>query len=165
MEKIEFPLKSEWKILAKRPAAEKDKLDTLVATVFSEIEEIGDKAVLKYSKTFDKVLMESLAVMNADVENALADGRINPNPVIYVASAGLIPMSPTTEVVPVVDIPVFERTTKLPAVPRLTAAGPAASAMLGRARVATRESATTIEFLLNFFICIIYYSANLINYN
>ena len=70
MEKIEFPLKSEWKKLAVRPAAEKEKLETLVINVFTEIEEDGDKAVLKYSKTFDKVSMESSAVNKADIENS-----------------------------------------------------------------------------------------------
>ncbi len=70
MEKIEFPLKSEWKKLAERPAAEKEKLESLVARVFTEIEEEGDKAVLKYAKTFDKVVMEFLAVDKLAVENA-----------------------------------------------------------------------------------------------
>ncbi|MDZ7625912.1 MAG: hypothetical protein U5J96_18810 [Ignavibacteriaceae bacterium] len=40
-----------------------------------------------------------------------------------VAAAGLIPKSPTIAVVPVVEIPVFARTTKLPAVPKSTGAG------------------------------------------
>ncbi|MFN0201117.1 MAG: histidinol dehydrogenase [Bacteroidia bacterium] len=70
MEKIEFPLKNEWKKLAERPAAEKEKLETLVATVFSDIEAEGDKAVLKYAQTFDKVAMESLAVDKPALENA-----------------------------------------------------------------------------------------------
>ena len=70
MEKIEFPLKKDWKKLAERPAAEKEKLEALVATVFTEIEEDGDKAVLKYSKAFDKVSMESSAVNKADIENS-----------------------------------------------------------------------------------------------
>ncbi len=70
MEKIEFPLKSVWKKLAVRPAAEKEKLETLVINVFTEIEEDGDKAVLKYSKTFDKVSMESSVVNKADIENS-----------------------------------------------------------------------------------------------
>ena len=70
MEKIEFPLKSEWKKLAVRPAAEKEKLEALVINVFTEIEEDGDKAVLKYSKTFDKVSMESSAVNKVDIENS-----------------------------------------------------------------------------------------------
>ena len=70
MENIEFPLKSEWKKLAERPAAEKEKLEALVVNVFTEIEEEGDKAVLKYSKTFDKVSMESSAVNKADIQNS-----------------------------------------------------------------------------------------------
>ncbi len=72
MDKIEFPLKSEWRKLAERPTAEKEKLENLVATVFTEVEAEGDKAVLQYSKTFDKVTVESLAVNKADVENAAA---------------------------------------------------------------------------------------------
>ena len=70
MEKIEFPLKSDWKKLAERPAAEKEKLEALVVNVFTEIEEDGDKAVLKYSKTFDKVSMESSAVNKVDIQNS-----------------------------------------------------------------------------------------------
>ena len=70
MEKIKFPLKNEWKKLAERPVAEKEKLQALVTTVFTDIQQQGDKAILKYSKDFDKVLMESLDVNNADVENA-----------------------------------------------------------------------------------------------
>src|SRR4030066_385551 len=41
-----------------------------------------------------------------------------------VAAAGLIPISPTIEVVPVVEIPDFARTAKLPADPRGTGDGP-----------------------------------------
>ncbi len=70
MENIKFPLKSEWKKLAERPAAEKEKLEALVVNVFTEIEEEGDKAVLKYSKTFDKVSMESSAVNKAAIQNS-----------------------------------------------------------------------------------------------
>jgi hypothetical protein len=44
------------------------------------------------------------------------------------AAAGLTPISPVTWVIPVVEIPVFARIAKLPAVPRFTAAGPAALA-------------------------------------
>jgi len=46
-------------------------------------------------------------VTNVDVENALDAGRINENPVMKLAAAGLIPISPVTCVVPVVEIPVF----------------------------------------------------------
>jgi hypothetical protein len=62
-------------------------------------------------------------VTNDDVEYVPEASMINPNPVMYVAAAGLTPRSPVTAVVPVVDIPVFARRTKLPAVPRFTAVG------------------------------------------
>jgi len=41
---------------------------------------------------------------------------------MYVLSAGLTPIFPVIEVVPVVEIPDFDRITKLPAVPRFTGA-------------------------------------------
>jgi hypothetical protein len=44
------------------------------------------------------------------------------------AKAGLTPRSPVIEVPAVVVIPVFDRITKLPAVPRFTGVGPAAMA-------------------------------------
>src|SRR5450830_1571016 len=40
------------------------------------------------------------------------------------AAAGLTPISPTIAVVPMVEMADFAKTTKFPAVPRLTAAGP-----------------------------------------
>jgi hypothetical protein len=43
---------------------------------------------------------------------------MSPNPVIYVAAAGLTPISPVIAVVPVPEIPVFARIVKLPDVPR-----------------------------------------------
>ena len=72
MEKIAFPLKNEWKKLAERPVAEQAKLDSLVATVFAEIETGGDIAVLKFSETFDKVSMASIAVNKVDLDDAAA---------------------------------------------------------------------------------------------
>ena len=48
-----------------------------------------------------------------------------------VLSIGLTPMSPTIEVVPVVEMPVFVRITKLPADPRFMGARPASGVGLG----------------------------------
>jgi hypothetical protein len=74
-----------------------------------------------------------------------------------VAAIGLTPMFPVIEVDPVVEIPDFARTAKLPADPRFTAAGPAASAAIGPVKPNTKETinALTIEFLLNLFMCFI----------
>ena len=54
----------------------------------------------------------------------LLESAIKPKPVMKLAAAGLTPMSPTMDVVPVVEIPVLAKATKLAAVPKLTAAGP-----------------------------------------
>lgn len=66
----------------------------------------------------------------------------------------IIFMSPTTEVDPVVEIPVLARISKLPADPRLTAAGLAASAESGPTRPSTQEiaSANAIELLSRLFL-------------
>jgi hypothetical protein len=69
-----------------------------------------------------------LPVTRDDVENVFDLSIVNPNPVMALAAAGLTPISPVTWVDPVVEIPVFARITKLPAVPRSTTAGPAALA-------------------------------------
>jgi hypothetical protein len=53
-------------------------------------------------------------------QNCPDELNINDKPVMYVLLAGLTPMLPTIEVVPVLDIPVFARIVKSPAVPRFT---------------------------------------------
>jgi len=87
------------------------------------------------------------------VENVFEASIVNPNPVMAVAAIGLTPISPVIKVDPVVDIPDFAKMTKLPADPRFTAAGPAASVTLGPMRLSTEATVNTIaEVSLNFFI-------------
>jgi hypothetical protein len=54
------------------------------------------------------------------VENLPVESSFNPNPVIAVLAMGLTPILPTIVVVPVFDIPAFDRITKLPADLRFT---------------------------------------------
>ena len=70
MQKILLPEKQDWKKLIERPTAEKASLTELVNTVFDEVKLNGDKAVLQYCKTFDKVELTSLMVSEADINNA-----------------------------------------------------------------------------------------------
>ena len=70
MEKILFPNKETWEQLTKRPIAEKAMLQELVGNVFTEIKNDGDKAVLKYSKSFDKIDMKTLAVTDVEIKEA-----------------------------------------------------------------------------------------------
>jgi histidinol dehydrogenase len=62
--------KKDWKSLITRPTAEKASLNELVNTVFTEVKENGDKAVLQYCKTFDKVELTNLTVSEDDIRNA-----------------------------------------------------------------------------------------------
>jgi histidinol dehydrogenase len=70
MQKILLPEKKDWKSLITRPTVEKASLNELVKTVFTEVKENGDKAVLQYCKTFDKVDLNTLAVSEEDIKNA-----------------------------------------------------------------------------------------------
>jgi histidinol dehydrogenase len=72
MQKILLPKKKDWESLITRPTAEKAQLNELVDTVFEEVKQNGDKAVLQYCKTFDKVDLNTLAVSKDDVKNAAA---------------------------------------------------------------------------------------------
>ena len=62
MEKILFPTKESWEQLMQRPVAEKAMLNELIKNVFTEIKNDGDKAVIKYSKSFDKIEMQTLLI-------------------------------------------------------------------------------------------------------
>jgi histidinol dehydrogenase len=73
MQKILLPEKKNWKSLITRPTAEKAQLNELVNTVFEEVKQNGDKAVLQYCKTFDKVDLTSLAISNEEINNAAAE--------------------------------------------------------------------------------------------
>jgi histidinol dehydrogenase len=70
MQKILLPEKQDWENLIVRPTAEKASLNELVNTVFGDIKQNGDKAVLQYCKTFDKVDLSTLTVSEDDIKNA-----------------------------------------------------------------------------------------------
>ena len=63
-----------------------------------------------------------------------------------VLSIGLTPIFPTIEVVPVVEIPDFDRITKLPAVPRLTGACAALAAPAANPKISSVNSTEFIFF-------------------
>jgi histidinol dehydrogenase len=70
MQKILLPKKKDWSSLITRPTAEKAQLNELVNAVFEEVKQNGDKAVLQYCKTFDKVDLNTLVVSEVDIKNA-----------------------------------------------------------------------------------------------
>lgn len=72
MEKYIAPNRTNWDILAQRPSTEQVSLSGLVNQVFGEIRKNGDAAVRKFSTLFDKVELESFAILQKTMEAASA---------------------------------------------------------------------------------------------
>ena len=72
MEKILNPPKLEWLKLATRPADDKVQLSEIVTKVFDAVKTEGDKAVLHFTKEFDKADLNSLRVSKSAIDKAAA---------------------------------------------------------------------------------------------
>jgi histidinol dehydrogenase len=70
MKKYINPSRKEWIKLTERPAVEQKELFKLVHQLFAEIKKDGDKALVKYSRIFDKTEFDSRAVSNGAILKA-----------------------------------------------------------------------------------------------
>jgi histidinol dehydrogenase len=70
MKTILYPNKKGWLKLRQRPRIQVKELNTLVNQVFEKINVEGDKAVLNYTKQFDKVNLKSLQVNEETIKSA-----------------------------------------------------------------------------------------------
>ena len=66
----EHPERWEWEELLKRPGMDLEDLQSTVATVFKEVQEKGDEALLRYTRKFDGVLLDELQVSEQELEEA-----------------------------------------------------------------------------------------------
>ena len=66
------PNLEQWNELAKRKTVATADLNETVKTIFNDIQQNGNKAVKKYTRYFDGVLIENWAVTAAEIENAVA---------------------------------------------------------------------------------------------
>ena len=57
-----YPPKTDWESLMRRPVKDSRQLSGLVEQVFEEIRSEGDSALIKYTREFDKVNLDSLQV-------------------------------------------------------------------------------------------------------
>ncbi|MBO4786420.1 MAG: histidinol dehydrogenase [Prevotella sp.] len=70
MKTIEYPKREEWKDIVERPHLDVSQLNNTVSQVLSDIRQNGDKAVMVYERKFDHVELESLAVTEAEIDEA-----------------------------------------------------------------------------------------------
>ena len=70
MRLIKYPSKEQWTELLKRPALNTESLFDTVRSIIDKVRAEGDKAVLEYEATFDKVTLSSLAVTPEEIRVA-----------------------------------------------------------------------------------------------
>jgi histidinol dehydrogenase len=70
------PSSKEWAHLLERPNASSSDLEVVVAEVFEQVKEKGDKAIKEYTQKFDKVSIQHISVTKIEIqlaENNVAD--------------------------------------------------------------------------------------------
>ena len=70
MRLIKYPSKEQWTELLKRPALNTENLFDTVRSIINKVRAEGDKAVLEYEATFDKVALSALAVTPEEIQVA-----------------------------------------------------------------------------------------------
>ena len=67
---IQYPDKSNWEDLLKRPVFETASLESKVAPILQQVKEKGDEALKKFTLEFDKISIENLLVSEEEVHEA-----------------------------------------------------------------------------------------------
>lgn len=70
MNKIYNPKRADWKDVLKRPTQTVADIEGLVNGIFEEVRSNGDGTLKKYTEQFDKVVLESMLVSEAEIEAA-----------------------------------------------------------------------------------------------
>ena len=70
MKVIKYPAKEEWSEIVKRPHLDVSKLNATVQGVLDDVKKHGDEAVKRYEERFDHAHLDSLAVTEAEIEEA-----------------------------------------------------------------------------------------------
>ena len=71
MKIIRYPERGEWKKIVERPHLDVSQLNAIVKNVLDDIRANGDKAVMAYEEKFDHVKLSSLAVSEAEIDEAM----------------------------------------------------------------------------------------------
>ena len=71
MKIIRYPERGEWKKIVERPHLDVSQLNAIVKSVLDDIRANGDNAVMAYEEKFDHVKLSSLAVSEAEIDEAM----------------------------------------------------------------------------------------------
>ena len=69
MQVVRYPEKLTWEILLKRPAADRQDLEGLVGSVFTEVGSKGDEALREYTETFDRVVLGDIRIPAEEIDS------------------------------------------------------------------------------------------------
>ena len=72
MKHIKYPSREQWTDILKRPALNTESLFDTVRGIINRVRAEGDAAVIEYEATFDKAILTSLAVTEAELEEGVA---------------------------------------------------------------------------------------------
>ena len=70
MKVIKYPAKEEWSEIVKRPHLDVSQLNATVEGVLNDVKNHGDEAVKRYEEKFDHAHLDTLAVTEAEIEEA-----------------------------------------------------------------------------------------------
>ncbi len=76
MKVIKYPARDEWSNIVKRPHLDVSQLNATVQAVLDDVRNNGDDAVKRYEEKFDHAQLASLAVSEAEMEEA--EGLVSP---------------------------------------------------------------------------------------
>lgn len=72
MKQIKYPSREQWTDILRRPALNTENLFDTVRGIINRVRAEGDAAVIEYEATFDKAILTSLAVTEAELEEGVA---------------------------------------------------------------------------------------------
>ena len=72
MKQIKYPSREQWTDILKRPALNTESLFDTVRGIINRVRAEGDAAVIEYEATFDKAILTSLAVTEAELAEGVA---------------------------------------------------------------------------------------------
>jgi len=64
------PNKEQWSGLLKRPVLNNEQLTQVVTSILNDIKQDGDQALVEYTRRFDGVALDTIAVSNQEIEQA-----------------------------------------------------------------------------------------------